>query len=223
MNHVGTDSTRSPAPTGKRAERNRQAIVAAARAMFTRDGYDAGMDLIAAEAGVSKVTVYNHFGSKEELFTEVVGQAMGEAHTTMAELRSRLTEIDDIREALQHTARALVTASTDPSRMALRNLVTGELRRFPELGEAYRQRGPAQSAAALGELFRDLCERGKLAIPDVEMAVIQFFSLTLYPHLIAGSIGSALPEQLADRLLHEGVELFLNQYQRASLPQAPGS
>ncbi|MFI6316866.1 TetR/AcrR family transcriptional regulator [Nonomuraea sp. NPDC050556] len=220
---MGTDSTRSPAPTGKRAERNRQAIVAAARAMFIRHGFDAGMDLIAAEAGVSKVTVYNHFGSKEELFTEVVGQAMGEAHNTMAELRASLAGIEDVREALLHTARALVTAAGDPSRMALRNLVTGELRRFPQLGDAYWQRGPAQSAAALGELFCDLCERGQLAIADVEVAVVQFFSLTLYPHLIAGSIGSALPHELADRLLHEGVDLFLTRYQRASPRRAPGN
>ncbi|MEV0391053.1 TetR/AcrR family transcriptional regulator [Nonomuraea sp. NPDC050643] len=209
---MGRESTRSSAPSGKRAERNRQAIVTAARETFTREGFDAGMDLIAAAAGVSKVTVYNHFGSKEELFTEVIGQAMGEAHTTMAEVRARLAETGDVREALLHTARALVIAATDPSRMALRNLVTGELRRFPELGEAYQRRGPAQSALGLSAVFRDLCERGQLAIPDFELAVIQFFSLTIYPHLIVGSIGSGLRQDLADRLITEGVDLFLLRY-----------
>ncbi|GAA3598279.1 TetR/AcrR family transcriptional regulator [Nonomuraea rosea] len=209
---MGRDSARSPAPTGKRAERNRQAIVAAARETFIREGYDAGMDLIAAAAGVSKVTVYNHFGSKEELFTEVVGQAMGEAHTTMAEVRTSLAGTGDIREALLHTARALTVAATDPSRMALRNLVTGELRRFPQLGQAYQEHGPAHSAVALGELFGDLCARGQLAIADIELAVLQFFSLTIYPHLIVGSIGAGLPRDLADRLLTDGVDLFLERY-----------
>nr|WP_042198714.1 TetR/AcrR family transcriptional regulator [Kibdelosporangium sp. MJ126-NF4]CEL23508.1 Transcriptional regulator, TetR family [Kibdelosporangium sp. MJ126-NF4]CTQ89122.1 Transcriptional regulator, TetR family [Kibdelosporangium sp. MJ126-NF4] len=201
------------APTGKRAERSRQAIVTAARELFIRDGFDAGMDQIAAAAGVSKVTVYNHFGSKEELFTEVIGQAMGEAHETMAEVRARLADTGDIREALLHTARALVAAATDPTRMALRNLVTGELRRFPKLGRAYQERGPAHSAVALGKLFGDLCERGHLVITDVEVAVIQFFSLTIYPHLIVGSIGATLPEDLADRVVTEGVEVFLSRYQ----------
>ncbi|WP_218004804.1 TetR/AcrR family transcriptional regulator [Actinomadura macra] len=209
---MGKDSTRTAAPSGKRAERNRQAIIAAAREMFVREGFDAGMDLIAATAGVSKVTVYNHFGSKEELFTEVIGQAMGEAHTTMAQVRTRLADTDDVRQALLDTARALVTAATDPSRLALRNLVTGELRRFPELGHAYQERGPARSAAALGEVFGDLCDRGQLAITDVEVAVIQFFSLAVYPHLIVGSIGASLRQDLAERLITDGVDMFLERY-----------
>jgi hypothetical protein len=54
-------------PTGLRAERKRRAIVAAAREIFVSHGYDAGVDLIADAAGVSKVTIYNHFGSKEQL------------------------------------------------------------------------------------------------------------------------------------------------------------
>ncbi|ALG11147.1 TetR/AcrR family transcriptional regulator [Kibdelosporangium phytohabitans] len=199
-------------PTGKRAERNRQAIVAAARDLFIREGFDAGMDQIAAAAAVSKVTVYNHFTSKEELFTEVVSQAMGEAHTTMAEVRTRLADTGDIREALLRTARALTEAATDPARMALRNLVTAELRRFPDLGKAYQQQGPAHSAYALGQLFGDLCERGHLRIADIEVAVIQFFSLTIYPHLIVGSIGASLPAGLADRVITEGVEVFLSHY-----------
>ncbi|MFD9947330.1 TetR/AcrR family transcriptional regulator [Nonomuraea sp. NPDC059023] len=215
---MGTDSTRTAAPTGKRAERNRQAIVAAAREMFTRDGFEAGMDLIAARAGVSKVTVYNHFGSKEELFTEVIGLAMGEAHATMAQVRTELAGTGDVRASLLHTARALVSAATDPTRLALRNLVTGELRRFPDLARAYREHGPSRSAHELGALFGDLCARGQLEIDDTELAVLQFFSLTVYPHLIAASIGAALPADLADRLITDGVETFLRRYGSSQAP-----
>jgi TetR/AcrR family transcriptional regulator, mexJK operon transcriptional repressor len=213
---VATDISRSPAPSGKRAERNRQAIVAAARELFVREGFDTGMDAIAAAAGVSKVTVYNHFGSKEELFTEVVGQAMDEAHASLADVRAQLAGTD-AREALTRAARALVSAATDPSRLALRNLVTGGLRRFPELGTAYQRRGPARSAAAFGELLGDLCERGQLTVDDVEVAVIQFFGLTIYPHLIVRSFGGALPDDLADRLLTDGVDLFLSRYGTESI------
>lgn len=201
------------APTGKRAERNRQAIVAAAREVFVRDGFDTGMDAIAAAAGMSKVTVYNHFRSKEELFTEVVGQAMDDAHATMADVRANLADAEDAREILTRTARVLVAVATDPSRLALRNLVTGELRRFPELGRAYQQRGPGRSAAALGEVLGELCERGQLAIPDLEVAVIQFFSLTIYPHLIVSSFGATLRQDLGDQLITDGVDMFLSRYQ----------
>ena len=54
-------------------ERKREAVVQAAIAEFRVSGFDiTSMDKIAATAGVSKRTVYNHFPSKEELFSEIL-------------------------------------------------------------------------------------------------------------------------------------------------------
>lgn len=56
-------------------DRKRQAILAAAIDEFRAAGYEAtSMDRIAARAGASKRTVYNHFPSKEELFGEILHQ-----------------------------------------------------------------------------------------------------------------------------------------------------
>jgi TetR/AcrR family transcriptional regulator, mexJK operon transcriptional repressor len=202
------------APTGKRAERSRQAIVAAAREVFLSDGYEAGIDAIAAAAGVSKVTVYNHFGSKEGLFIAVIGQALDEAlGATLADAQANLADTEDIRAALTRTARSLVDGVSQPPVLAMRNLVTGELRRFPELGDAWRRRGPGQISEVIGKVFGDLHERGWLVMPDLEVAVIQFFALTLYPCLIANSYGATLGRDLNDRLLTSGVDMFLHRYQ----------
>ncbi|PTS76575.1 helix-turn-helix domain-containing protein, partial [Stenotrophomonas sp. HMWF023] len=54
-------------------DRKREAIVRAAVEEFRSAGYEAtSMDRIAAVAGVSKRTVYNHFPSKEELFALIL-------------------------------------------------------------------------------------------------------------------------------------------------------
>ncbi|MFJ2448234.1 TetR/AcrR family transcriptional regulator [Pseudomonas sp. NPDC087626] len=54
-------------------DRKREAIVQAAINEFRSNGFDiTSMDKIAATAGVSKRTVYNHFASKEELFAEIL-------------------------------------------------------------------------------------------------------------------------------------------------------
>jgi TetR/AcrR family transcriptional regulator of autoinduction and epiphytic fitness len=54
-------------------DRKRSAIVMAAAEQFRAHGFEAtSMDRIAALAGVSKRTVYNHFPSKEELFEETL-------------------------------------------------------------------------------------------------------------------------------------------------------
>ena len=59
----------------KLTDRKRQAVVDAAIAEFRASGFEAtSMDKIAATAGVSKRTVYNHFPSKEELFAEILNQ-----------------------------------------------------------------------------------------------------------------------------------------------------
>ncbi|MET0319792.1 MAG: TetR/AcrR family transcriptional regulator [Duganella sp.] len=59
----------------KLTDRKRQAIVDAAIAEFRASGFEAtSMDKIAATAGVSKRTVYNHFPSKDELFAQILQQ-----------------------------------------------------------------------------------------------------------------------------------------------------
>ena len=51
----------------------RQAILEAAKVLFLSNGYaSTSMDAVAAEAGVSKLTVYSHFNDKETLFTAAV-------------------------------------------------------------------------------------------------------------------------------------------------------
>ena len=57
----------------KLTDRKRQAIVEAAMAEFRCSGFEStSMDKIAATAGVSKRTVYNHFPSKDELFAQIL-------------------------------------------------------------------------------------------------------------------------------------------------------
>ena len=48
--------------------------------LFARDGYErTSVDAIAAEAGVSKRTVYSHYGDKENLFLLVLRETYDNA------------------------------------------------------------------------------------------------------------------------------------------------
>ncbi|GGP25300.1 TetR/AcrR family transcriptional regulator [Silvimonas amylolytica] len=57
---------------GKKGTATRQAILESARLAFTQAGYDAGVREIAEKAGVTAMLVNRYFGSKEQLFEEVV-------------------------------------------------------------------------------------------------------------------------------------------------------
>src|SRR5258705_11900369 len=56
------------------ARRNRERILASARAAFAESGADAQIDDVARHAGVGVGTVYRHFPTKQALVTELVRQ-----------------------------------------------------------------------------------------------------------------------------------------------------
>ncbi|MFV0137618.1 TetR/AcrR family transcriptional regulator [Streptomyces sp. HMX87] len=210
---MSVDGVKRP-PGGPRAELKRQAIVRAARHLFLREGFGVGMDTIAASAGVSKVTVYNHFGSKEALFTAVITDALDEplGGESSAALEG-LAEAEDLPAALVEAARTWVHAvRADQEVTALRQLVAAELHRFPELGEAWKQRAAESHHPALANALRTLTEQGRLRIGDLQVAIIQFYGLLVFPHLVFGSFGTEIDEDLTDRLITGGVDMFLRHY-----------
>lgn len=67
-------SDASPASKSRSAEATKQAMLAAARRRFVLESYEnVGMREIAGDVGVDVALVSRYFGSKEELFKEVLG------------------------------------------------------------------------------------------------------------------------------------------------------
>ena len=61
----------------KLSEKKRLAILDAAEALFYKSGVEhTSMDQIAAQAGASKRTVYNHFATKDELFHAILARML---------------------------------------------------------------------------------------------------------------------------------------------------
>ncbi|MPZ23076.1 MAG: TetR family transcriptional regulator [Dehalococcoidia bacterium] len=62
-------------PDMRKGERTREAIIAAGRQIFGRDGYlRARMTDVAAQAGLSQGAVYRYFANKDELFQAILGR-----------------------------------------------------------------------------------------------------------------------------------------------------
>jgi AcrR family transcriptional regulator len=60
------------------AERNRAALLSAAREIFGEHGLDASLDEIARRAGVGNATLYRRFPSRRDLIAEVFATKMSE-------------------------------------------------------------------------------------------------------------------------------------------------
>jgi TetR/AcrR family transcriptional repressor of mexJK operon len=139
-------------PRQPRGRALRERILEAARVTFLAEGFDVSMDAVAASAGTTKATVYKHFGNKEALFIAVIRSELDRALSEPARLvASRLARSADLRDCLVSACRAWVAGIAAPDMISLRNLVVGEARRFPELGEAWRERGPQRFHPVIAE------------------------------------------------------------------------
>ncbi|TXH17303.1 MAG: TetR/AcrR family transcriptional regulator, partial [Gammaproteobacteria bacterium] len=111
----------TPAPTRTRnAAATRQAILDAAMHRFAKEGYDgASLREIASDAGVDAALVSRYFGSKEELFVEVLNCGPDASELFQGELTGfgervadRLMDDPDTRDGLDHLLIMLRSASS---------------------------------------------------------------------------------------------------------------
>jgi TetR/AcrR family transcriptional regulator, mexJK operon transcriptional repressor len=212
----------SPASTGPpeeagRSAQKRRAILDAGTEAFLRNGYlGTSMDEIAAEARVSKQTVYRQFADKEGLFTEIVLgtiDQVGEPFFTEVET---LDDSEDLEADLREIAGRLVGIVRDPRLLQLRRLVIGEAGRFPELGRKYYERGPGRSTRGLASRFRRLAEKGLLRADDADLAAQHFNWLVLSIPLNRAmfSVEVEFTEAELDRYADQAVRVFLAAYGR---------
>ncbi|MET0523901.1 MAG: TetR/AcrR family transcriptional regulator [Nocardioides sp.] len=208
-------STNQPAE-GTRSARKRQAILDAAREVFLEHGFvGAGMDQVAAAAGVSKVTVYHHFSDKQRLFVAVIEAAITEAESGSRALVEGLATSSDLPRDLSRFARRHVALVTQPHLVRMRRLIVAESGRFPELARAWHAAGPERGHATLAEQIRTLTDRGLLRAPDPLLAAQHLnyliLSVPLNEALFTGR-ETAFSGRRLNRWADEAVRVFLAAY-----------
>jgi len=125
----------------------RARILEAAAETFRTHGYDVPMDTIAAAANVAKQTLYNQFGSKEELFKAMIADR---AAIMRAPLSAHALERHP-REMLTDVARQYYTHACTLAEMGYYRMIIGASQQFPEIGQAYYEAGPRQMLEALSQ------------------------------------------------------------------------
>lgn len=164
---------------GARARAKREQILAGAQRAFLRDGFAAtSTDAIAAEARVSKRTLYSYYPGKEELFAGVLRRLTIENPQT--QLLASVEEMEpedlgELREVLVGLATKVVSTMMDPDYLALLRTIIADTHRFPQLGEIYRSTVPERGFRVFLGLMERVRERGMVDVPDAEAATRLFF------------------------------------------------
>lgn len=122
----------------------REAILDAAQALFAQRGVDGcPIEAIAAQSGVSKVTVYANFGDKAKIFDAIVQR---ETERLSRALACATAEGATLEERLTRFGTALVEMMTAPCHLALDKCVTLRRSAIPRSASGSLTRGRGRCA-----------------------------------------------------------------------------
>lgn len=201
----------TPRTLSRLTDRKRAAIIDAAVIEFRQSGYEAtSMDRLAASAGVSKRTVYNHFPSKEALFAQIIQQlwelsaeGLDLTYRSDRPLRAQLLELVSQKLRLLH----------DPNFADLARVAIAAGIHSPErTQEIVARMGDREEGLTVW--IRAAASDGKLKTSDPVFASLQLQGLVkgfaFWPQIALGQppLTPAQQKQVAET----SVDMFLSHY-----------
>ncbi|WP_277590491.1 TetR/AcrR family transcriptional regulator [Pseudomonas chlororaphis] len=190
----------------------RQAILEAAKTLFLSNGYaNTSMDAVAAEAGVSKLTVYSHFNDKETLFSAAV---MAKCEEQLPTLIFELPAGMPIESVLLNIGRGFHLLINSEESLNLHRLIMALGSQDPKLSQIFFEAGPQRMVQGMERLLTRIDQSGALRIDKPRNAAEHFFCLlkgTANFRLLYGC-GEPLSDEAAEEHVREVVGLFMRAY-----------
>ncbi|WP_337661105.1 TetR/AcrR family transcriptional regulator [Erythrobacter sp. Alg231-14] len=188
----------------------RDAIVAAASRRFFTDGFAAtSIEQVAADASVSKVTIYNHFGDKRALFVASVDRECGKMR---GYFNLEQASSGSIRDRLAVIGEAMFAFLSRPEMVQFERRIAAETEHEPSIGRAFLEAGPWRMKATFSEFLAHASALGELNIPDPDLAAEQFVSMTKGMGDLERRFGSIPDETENARRIAGAVDVFLAAY-----------
>lgn len=190
----------------------RDAMMDAAACLFFRHGLDGvTMEAVAREAGVSKVTVYGHFNTKEELFGSVIRRET-------EKMRQGLERLPDttegLRQSLVEIGMGITRFLMQPHVLAVERVIGVQGEQHPTLVQAFFEAGPWATCQWLQEQLSAFEQAGLVRLPDAAQAANQLCSM--WQGMLIKEVRMAVRPPPSDEELHRqvcaAVELFLCAY-----------
>lgn len=196
----------------QRQAAKRGRILEAAHEVFTKLGFaGASMSDIAAEAGVSKPTLYVYFTNKESLFRALIE----EQREALPELSLDLdADCADLRGVLTRYGVNLLTRVLVPGNIALLRLAFASAETFPAVARMLYESGPAQAVDKLKAYLGEEVGRGRIAADDVDLAAYHLLDLIQSRHLRRAlfGVGERPTREAIEAGVARGVDVFLRAY-----------
>jgi AcrR family transcriptional regulator len=190
-------------------------IMEAARNHFYLHGLErASVDAIATEAGVSKMTIYSNFGSKEGLFEAVVKDRTDRVMGGSAGVES----LDPMQphQALLAVGEQFLALTREEHSLGKFRSLYGAASAQPEACHAFYRQGADRLIGELAVYLRRANDAGTLKVENTRLAADLFLAMFLGDGYIRGMLMLEVPDERENRaLLREIVRVFLAAYEVA--------
>ena len=196
----------------KLTERKREDIIQAAKDEFRANGFSAtSMDRIAETAKVSKRTVYNHFESKEVLFSAI---ALELCNTFSQTSEHRYDPDVPLRTQLLDIANQQMTMLCSDRFLRLFKMIMSETLTAPSLTESAIENFEKENIGLM-KWISMASQDGKLDITEPVMAGKQLLAMleafTSWPYLFGEDPVNDKDEQR--KIVESAVSMFLDHYE----------
>lgn len=195
----------------RRAPRSaRDLILKAATEAFLAHGYaGVSIDEIAAQAGVSKPTIYSHFQGKEQLFTAIMNAICDNFEEPFLGPNADAEELSTI---LVQIANNYTRAILVPGVLAMHRLFVAEAQRFPELSRRYFEAGPRRVHNTLAKFFKKRMARGEIRKCDPLLLAQFFAAVVIAPMRMRRlfAVAARIDWKAMDQQNREAIALFLD-------------
>ena len=215
-------------------EARREAILAAAKAVFEEVGFEqATMSEITARVGGSKATLYRYFESKEALFVELVrrsarehgGELMGMLHPCgeaaetglppeATEVLALLDPDADVKATLQGFGEHVIKNFLTPQKMAAKRMVIAAAGSHPELGRVFYETGVRRGMQFVERYFEHLIKAGKLREANPRVVAAHFRGLleSEWTEPALFNVQLQLSDAQAVAVVQQAVDAFIRAY-----------
>ena len=182
-------------------------IIETARTLFAQNGFErTTLDAIAEISGVTKMTIYSHFKSKEELFGATITNRIKKEFAFDIETLDPRNPSDGL---MKIASRFILLIRKEEVLGTYRTMFSSALT-HPKLCLEFYQKGPLEVHQQVAKYLQQCSKEGSLKITNLDISTSQFLSLFLGLDHIRCMLGLKKPTKKDDeQLILKNVDFFI--------------
>lgn len=182
-------------------------IIETARTLFAQNGFErTTLDAIAEISGVTKMTIYSHFKSKEELFGATITNRIKKEFAFDIETLDPRNPSDGL---MKIGSRFILLLRKEEVLGTYRTMFSSALT-YPKLCLEFYQKGPLEVHQQVAKYLQQCSKEGSLKITNLDISTSQFLSLFLGLDHIRCMLGLKKPTKKDDeQLILKNVDFFI--------------